>query len=601
MSTHARRGEAGFSFVELLVTIVIAGIAFAAMVPVFVSASQKGQGDTARNVALNVARERVEKIRELDYDQINEGNLNSSTFQYPNAFGTTVAVASGTGTRDYIVDTDVVFVGGSTTWAGKHVAGDTSGDGSEQYKLVTVDVSWTGNPKPVKHAVLQTIVYRQYVGSRADSLAITPLKQAGTPLRDFISSNTVVMKVKVNAADLGNTNRVVFKVYGSNGAQLQRLVCYKSDLVDDGIAYLPTTKEFKATYTITGAAGARDGTYAFKATAVNANGYEGETVTSTLPVDAGAPPVPAAPTAVPENAKVELSWAVSSAGDVASYKLYRSTSAAGTYSLVATVPVVTGQLPAYTDTGLTNGTTYYYKILAADILGAESALSNYVSAKPAVPADTTRPSNVAGFSVTVTGTQAPPLKLKLVWNAATDNVGVTKYYIYRKLSTDASYPVTPTYTVFADDVAYKDIPAAGQYTFVDAAGLKPLLTYNYQIVAADAVGNTSLTPATGSATTLNYQYCKVTLKNSNTKIGALLKVTNSDGSTIDVWPGLPGGFTNPVGEVSVNKNGTADWYLPVGFAFKAGWKLTGAADFTYKPIPASGVIPSTTPFTVSFP
>jgi type II secretory pathway pseudopilin PulG/fibronectin type 3 domain-containing protein len=599
MKSHSRRGEAGFSFVELLVTIIIAAIAFAAMVPVFVSASEKGQGDTARNVALNLAREKIEKVRELDYDEITETNLDSAWFKN-GSFGTSIDVANGAGTKTYIVDYNVTFVGGSTTWAGRHVADESSGDGSEQYKRVTVDVYWTGKPQPVKHAVLETIVYKQYVGSRIDSLSVSPKKQAGTPTRDFVSSYTIVMQAKVNAADIARTNRVIFRVYGANGVQLQRMACYKADTVDDGTAYLGNGL-FKATYAMGGTAGSKDGTYSFKATAVNSNGFEGDPVTVTLPVDAGAPPQPGAPTAVAQNAKVELSWAISPAGDVTSYKVYRSTSAAGTYALVATVPVVVGQLPTYTDTGLSNGTTYYYKILAVDVLGAESALSGYVSAAPAVPADTTRPGNVAGFTVTVAGTQAPPLQIKLVWNTATDNVGVTKYSIYRKLSTDASYPVTPTYTVNSGDIAYANIPVAGQYTFVDGSGIKPLLTYDYQIVAADAAGNVSLTPATGFATALNYQYCKVTVKNNYTKSGALLRVVNTDGTAIAVWPSLPGGFVNPTTDVTVLKNGSADWYLPLGFSFKAGWKLTAATEFSYKSIPASGVIVTTTPFTVSFP
>ena len=48
MSRHFWRAcdrEAGFSFVELLVTIIIAGIAFAAMVPVFVGAQQAASGE----------------------------------------------------------------------------------------------------------------------------------------------------------------------------------------------------------------------------------------------------------------------------------------------------------------------------------------------------------------------------------------------------------------------------------------------------------------------------------------------------------------------------------------------------------------------------
>src|SRR5665647_2497755 len=39
-SIRARHDARGFSFVELLVTIIIAGIAFAALVPVFVQAAQ---------------------------------------------------------------------------------------------------------------------------------------------------------------------------------------------------------------------------------------------------------------------------------------------------------------------------------------------------------------------------------------------------------------------------------------------------------------------------------------------------------------------------------------------------------------------------------
>ena len=73
MSRHFRRAcerGAGFSFVELLVTIIIAGIAFAAMVPVFVGAQQAASGDLMRNAALQLAQDKLEKVRGLDYDLI---------------------------------------------------------------------------------------------------------------------------------------------------------------------------------------------------------------------------------------------------------------------------------------------------------------------------------------------------------------------------------------------------------------------------------------------------------------------------------------------------------------------------------------------------
>jgi len=68
--TPGKRSQArGFSLVELMVTIVLAGIVFAAMVPVFVGAQQKASGDQMRNTALNLAQDRVEKIRQLPFDQ----------------------------------------------------------------------------------------------------------------------------------------------------------------------------------------------------------------------------------------------------------------------------------------------------------------------------------------------------------------------------------------------------------------------------------------------------------------------------------------------------------------------------------------------------
>ena len=78
MSRHfwqACNREAGFSFVELLVTIIIAGIAFAAMFPLFVGAQQSQASDGFRTVGTNLAQDMIERVRQLDYDQITTANL----------------------------------------------------------------------------------------------------------------------------------------------------------------------------------------------------------------------------------------------------------------------------------------------------------------------------------------------------------------------------------------------------------------------------------------------------------------------------------------------------------------------------------------------
>jgi len=76
---HASRAESegGFSLVELLVTVVIATIVFAAMVPLFANVLNGSFRDAQRNYAQLIAQDRIEQIRLLAYPTINPQNLNS--------------------------------------------------------------------------------------------------------------------------------------------------------------------------------------------------------------------------------------------------------------------------------------------------------------------------------------------------------------------------------------------------------------------------------------------------------------------------------------------------------------------------------------------
>jgi prepilin-type N-terminal cleavage/methylation domain-containing protein len=78
--SYRRRGNGGFSLVELLVTVVLAGIIFLAMVPLFVSVLKTTSTNTRRVVATNLAQARVEKVKMLAYADITPSNLNSATF-----------------------------------------------------------------------------------------------------------------------------------------------------------------------------------------------------------------------------------------------------------------------------------------------------------------------------------------------------------------------------------------------------------------------------------------------------------------------------------------------------------------------------------------
>jgi len=121
---------------------------------------------------------------------------------------------------------------------------------------------------------------------------------------------------------------------------------------------------------ITGAARIQDGT-------VDLGAYEG-----------GVDLPPEAPTGLATTAgdgQVDLSWNANSESDLDGYNVYRSTSS---FSDLANATKVNGSVvtgTSFTDTGLSNGTTYHHRITAVDDGGNESSLSGEATATPADP------------------------------------------------------------------------------------------------------------------------------------------------------------------------------------------------------------------------
>jgi hypothetical protein len=112
------------------------------------------------------------------------------------------------------------------------------------------------------------------------------------------------------------------------------------------------------------------------------------------------------------NTQVNLTWTVSATAT--SYHLKRSTTTGGPYTQIS-APATT----SFTDTGLTNGTTYFYVVSALNAVG-ESANSAQASARPAnTPVDVTitiNPANAKPISPYIYGlnfyfgeTDPPPM------------------------------------------------------------------------------------------------------------------------------------------------------------------------------------------------
>jgi len=99
----------------------------------------------------------------------------------------------------------------------------------------------------------------------------------------------------------------------------------------------------------------------------------------TFGVVATFPTAPSGLTATPGNAQIGLKW--TAGPGASSYNIYRGVSPGGE----ASTPVQSGvTASSITDTGLTNGTTYYYQVSAVNALGT-SVRSTEVSATPVAP------------------------------------------------------------------------------------------------------------------------------------------------------------------------------------------------------------------------
>ncbi|MFP6897976.1 MAG: sulfatase-like hydrolase/transferase [Roseibacillus sp.] len=114
------------------------------------------------------------------------------------------------------------------------------------------------------------------------------------------------------------------------------------------------------------------------------NGFGNVHVTAILVTQPGPPPAPHVPTnlvATAGDAEVTLDWDDNTQFGFANFIVRRATTAGGPYS---DLPGATPSAGTYTDTGLTNGVTYYYAVSAKSILAQVSANSAETSATPMV-------------------------------------------------------------------------------------------------------------------------------------------------------------------------------------------------------------------------
>jgi len=134
-----------------------------------------------------------------------------------------------------------------------------------------------------------------------------------------------------------------------------------------------------------------------------------------------APSTPTGLTATAGNAQAALSWTASAGAT--SYNVLRSTTSSGTYASIATGLTST----SYTNTGLTNGSTYYYVVTATNASGT-SGNSNQASATPTASTIPSSPTGVTAASLAG--------QVTISWTASS---GATSYTVLRSQNYGTGY------------------------------------------------------------------------------------------------------------------------------------------------------------------
>lgn len=206
--------------------------------------------------------------------------------------------------------------------------------------------------------------------------------------------------------------------------------------------------------------------YYYHVRAVNGAGNSAWSNTATVLTPAGPPP--AAPTnvvaALASTSSIRLTWTDNSNNETG-FIIQRATNSAFT-GTITTYNVAANITTYLNNSGLTQNTTYYYRVCSTNVVNSTWAVSNgVVVATPGAP---------TALSATASAPTAVPLSITLNW---TDNSGIeTGFTIQRSTTSNFQTGTITTFTAPANTTG-------GATTYVDSNGIVQNQIYYYRVAA----------------------------------------------------------------------------------------------------------------------
>jgi endo-1,4-beta-xylanase len=285
----------------------------------------------------------------------------------------------------------------------------------------------------------------------------------------------------------------------------------------------------------------------------------------------GAPPsAPTGLVAVPGNAQVQLSWNASNGAT--GYNVKRATTSGGPYTTVGTAST-----PSFTNTGLTNGTTFFYVVSATNANG-ESANSIQVSATPvaanftlsASPANLTINQGASG-TITITITRSGGFSSSVTLSASGLPSGVTATF------NPATTTTTGTSSALTLTVSSAATAGMTSITITGAGGGLTRTTTVILTVAAGGggTGGVTLTPVINAS---GPYFGEEALRLANTGTITSLSITITVQRTTGVGFN---GLYNTVGGQILQSNSVTAATITYQFTLAAGQTLSPGTNYLF--------------------